>query len=530
MAGAGTGERQLGGAWIACLLALVSAALVGHALLYGFFSDDAYILARYARNAARGHGFVFNVGDPVEGYTSFAWTAIAAFLGALDVDCARAARAMSLAGALGCVWLAYLAAPRFGIERRSPLALLAPAGLAASAPMACWALGGLETPGYALAILGAVFVFASERRTLRTHAAAGALAGLCALARPEGVLVGLVFVAWTALDRRELRRGRALLALALPFAALVLTHLFWRRWFYGDWLPNTFHAKVGTRVDQVQRGLVYVLDGVEANGGLLAWLPPLLAPWALAAPRGARLASAVALMLMAGVVLVGGDGLPMVRFLLPVFPLWLALVAFTLRALLAAASRARDAAGPRARLARAAAGLAALALGASLALHPTSDAGFANYREHHADLPKWRAAGEWLAANAPPGASLACVPVGAVAYYSDLVVHDMLGLTDRHIGRKAMPIGGGWAGHEKHDGPYIVSLAPTYLLLGNVQVLDAPLPLESPFFCRPPAKAVQERERDVWSDVMRREYRPRVARLADGTYLHFMVRKDAAPR
>ena len=32
----------------------------------------------------------------------------------------------------------------------------------------------------------------------------------------------------------------------------------------------------------------------------------------------------------------------------------------------------------------------------------------------------------------------------------------------------------GYAGHEKHDGDYIVSLRPDYILIGNVDITDQP--------------------------------------------------------
>src|SRR5260221_4689119 len=40
--------------------------------------DDAYVSFRYARNFVRGDGLVYNVGEPVEGYTNFLWTTLAA--------------------------------------------------------------------------------------------------------------------------------------------------------------------------------------------------------------------------------------------------------------------------------------------------------------------------------------------------------------------------------------------------------------------------------------------------------------------
>ena len=49
------------------------AILVVHAFWYDFVSDDAFIVARYARNIAEGHGRVYNIGDRVEGYTSVLW-------------------------------------------------------------------------------------------------------------------------------------------------------------------------------------------------------------------------------------------------------------------------------------------------------------------------------------------------------------------------------------------------------------------------------------------------------------------------
>ena len=91
--------------------------------------------------------------------------------------------------------------------------------------------------------------------------------------------------------------------------------------------------------------------------------------------------------------------------------------------------------------------------------------------------------GQWFAASAPAGASIAVVPIGAVAYYSKLEVRDMLGLTDRHIARRdPSGLGQGWAGHEKHDGQYILGRRPTYLLLGNVDVTEQPRdPRKRPF-------------------------------------------------
>jgi hypothetical protein len=85
--------------------------------------------------------------------------------------------------------------------------------------------------------------------------------------------------------------------------------------------------------------------------------------------------------------------------------------------------------------------------------------------------------------NASKQDSLAAVPIGAVSYYSELYVYDMLGLTNKHIARLEIPqTEMGWTGHEKHDGQYILSQKPTYLLLGNIDVTNKPRnPQNRPF-------------------------------------------------
>ncbi|MFH1219602.1 MAG: hypothetical protein V1694_04040 [Candidatus Eisenbacteria bacterium] len=55
-------------------LAMVIACLLVIGLVFPLgLIDDSYISLRYARNFADGNGFVFNIGEKVEGYTCFLW-------------------------------------------------------------------------------------------------------------------------------------------------------------------------------------------------------------------------------------------------------------------------------------------------------------------------------------------------------------------------------------------------------------------------------------------------------------------------
>ena len=508
---------------VVCLVG-VALVLVGHAWVYDFISDDAFIIARYARNVVDGHGWVYNVGERVEGYTSFLWVGLTAALGAVGVEFVRAVRGLSLVGGLGCILVMWLASPLSGVDRRRPLSCLGPLLFAGTGAAACWSLGGLEACGYATLILVSVWLAAGPSGDVKRMALAGVTCGLCALMRPEGVLVTVALVAWLVLVRRH-NTARNPVALLIPAGVIVGAHLIWRHAYYGDWLPNTFYAKVGANIEQAQRGLEYVLGFAAHNGGLLLWLGPFVAVWLYRARPFARALSLVGLLLVAGVVAVGGDGLPMYRFMVPVIALWAMLVQGLVADALDYWRSVRDTRpGWRSYV--------ALVLGAALLIAPlaTNQPDAAQYRlyatQQNIEVPRWTAAGEWLAKNAPPDASIACVPIGAVGYYSGLRVYDMLGLTDRHIARRPAPLGEGWAGHEKHDGPYILSREPTYLLLGNILVIEQQMPLTHPQFCRPPFPAIRQREDDIFTPGALSAYESRVVELPGPLYFHFFQRRS----
>ncbi len=89
-------------------------------------------------------------------------------------------------------------------------------------------------------------------------------------------------------------------------------------------------------------------------------------------------------------------------------------------------------------------------------------------------------------------------------------------------------MGQGWAGHEKRDGPYILSRRPTYLLLGNIDVTTQPRdPRQQPFIPYL-TRAIWEREKDLYeTDDLPALYEPRSVQIAPGQFLNFYsLRKE----
>jgi arabinofuranosyltransferase len=507
---------------VAVLLLLAVAVAVGLAcaLFLDYLSDDAFISFRYARNLATGQGLVYNAGERVEGFTNFLVVVVLAALHRLGVDLVVVGRALSLAAGAAAVVLAWALA-RAGLERRQALALVAAFLVAVNPYHAAWAGAGLETTLFSALLVAAALPLLGGPVTRGRFLAASGLALLLALTRPEGVALYAVLAAGAALAAPGDLRARArTLGPGLALFAVLGAIYFASRWaYFGDLLPNTFHAKSAFTPNHVRRGLAYLRD--FATNPFVLWAVPLVLAGAWAAARRrlwAVLAIPVAVLVI--LVLEGGDGLPMYRFVVPALPFLAALAAMGIERV-------------DGRLGRAGLALGLIVAGvvSYLSFYPNRDAQFLNYvYQRNVEVPAWSAVGRALGATFPPGTTVAVVPIGAVGYYSGLPIVDMVGLTDRRIARaKVENMGAGWAGHEKHDGPYVLSRRPEILLLGNVYVDTRPTVPAGEF---PPyaAPAILARERDVVTHPsFARDYELRSLAVAPGLWLHYFARRDWRP-
>lgn len=264
--------------WPALLL-LAGLALAG-ALALSFQCDDAYITFRYVRNLHEGHGLVWNRAPflPVEGYTGFLWALLLWGCWQLfGVEPPDAANVLSVG--FGMLEFAVLAVAALRLRRRDDgragdgMALLALATIVANRSFLQWFTGGLETALFNLAFVGWAllgFVRVHDRRTLTLWSTAAAVA---ALTRPDGLLLAAATLGVAGLA--GLRRTLPWHALAVGLAPLLLVvaHVAWRRAVYGEWLPNTYFAKVTQSWPEA--GLRYLACFAVEHG---AWIPALLAP------------------------------------------------------------------------------------------------------------------------------------------------------------------------------------------------------------------------------------------------------------
>ena len=385
--------------------------------------EDAAMLLRYSRHLAAGHGVVWNVGEPpVDGATDLLFMAVVAAVHRAGAGLEAAARGIGLAAHAATVLVVY-AALRSLFGTPAWLALLPAAYLAVgTGPRYAAALYG--TPLFALA--AALGFWAAWRIVAAAPTAAAArarvfgLAGVVmGIARPEGALLALFYLAGVLLARGQDRRA-VLAGFASGFVLPGLAYFLWRWWYFGYPLPNPFYKKGGGVLhwDVLERSFRNVL---RLGGPFLAVLTAGLLFARTRRHALAALAPILAFTVMW--VLVSDETNYFMRFRYPILPA--ILIAWAPVALEAARAR-KERAGERARTA-AAAGAAVLAAAALVAWQHARFAHIEPQRMGLYDVALM------LRPHAARGYTLATTEAGLLPLYSEWRAVDAWGLNDAWI-------------------------------------------------------------------------------------------------
>lgn len=419
------------GAW-----ALVLAVYAWSVAQLWFVCDDAFISFRYARNAARGFGLRYNLGDhvPVEGYSNLLWTLMAAVVERIGADVELVMPWLSVL--CGLALLAHVSSvvrALGGSERASWMAALM---LAASPVFGTWSTGGLATMPAAWAMF-ATFDALIVRPAPRVGLAI--LAGACLiLLRVEGMAWVAVMMVLAAYRRRDDRGALTQVALVTAvLVAVILAQMGWRWSVYGDWVANTARAKVGMSADRLLRGLKYIV-GLWTE----LWIPALVMgglPTLVRSGTVGRCIAAMAVAVPTWCVVVGGDYMAFGRLILTGLPF-----------AVVGAALALDQWSTRQPRAWAGA-IVLLAVGmlpthdVPLSPRPVRDllsvrsttpwvhAEHEMLRSMRRNVKTWKKQGKALAAVAGPDVSLVTGAIGARGYHSDLFIYDRGGLVTQGV-------------------------------------------------------------------------------------------------
>ena len=421
------------------LLALVVAAIVA----YGFGGrgyDDGLITYRYAENLAAGRGFVFNPGDRVLGTSAPGYAlALAGLTGLsspLAVGVPWIAASLSFAALLALAALPFIALPR---ARSTPPGTLLVAGAALFPFLALTArwnleLIGCETlPATALVAWGATLALVRDRPI-----AGGLLVGLATAFRFDAALaaaaIGLALVIR--------RRAAPLLRFAAAAGAVVLPLVAALALYFGSFIPNTLSGKRSELVlarpgysraewEWLVRGFgelgaVFLLAAAASGLALLVWA------WRRRTwtPHERGWLAALGTWLFAHELFYRSVGVP--------FSPWyqiapeLALLGLATGATVWVARRALAGLG----LARPGALVVAAAASALLLPLVTANLTFVATSWRAPADPRWGVYHDlaiWVRDHSPPEAAIATVEIGAIGFYSQRPVLDLVGLVDPRL-------------------------------------------------------------------------------------------------
>lgn len=241
------------------------------ALFFPFVADDAFIVGRYALNAADGYGLVYNLGERVSALTSPLHAIVITAFALVFDDPVNAARIV-----MPLLPLAGWAIALFGVLLTTKQIAVFTAFALMSPFLALWSVGGLETP--ILAMLLTLFaallirVWQSETFSSNTAVLLGVLCGLAFLTRHDSLIATMPPLMALAILRYDLPgvRWGGIAALAIAASWIVPALIY-----YGDPLPTSLYVKTGDKSRPLIESIVSTGNFMAISGA--AFLLPFLA-------------------------------------------------------------------------------------------------------------------------------------------------------------------------------------------------------------------------------------------------------------
>jgi len=402
------------------LISTLTAVAVGAVLLLGrqsgvalgFPLDDAWIHMVYGRALATEGLLAYNPGVPATGCTAPLWSLVvaAAHLVAGHLSTRVVVAVVLICGAgLHVETVRQAAGLAARISGNRSAGLVAGAALALCAPLVVGGLSGME-----VALCGLLLVLAVRALRAENWTWSGILLALAAATRPEAAVPALLCALLALHGKWAWWRVLHLALPALLLAALIVGHDLLAT---GRPLPATFYFKQDAHLAELPGRLVTavtaMLDRVPPLWGFVGWLaligcfvPPLSSRRLM--PVAGGLGFLLANLTVARPI--DPDAFYHLRYVLPAVPL------LTVALAVGAARLGR---WPLLTL------LAIAVVGAVFTFAPAS-------RRYHNDVRNINevqvAMGRWVGEHTPAEAWVAATDAGAVRYFGDRPVVDLMGL------------------------------------------------------------------------------------------------------
>jgi tetratricopeptide (TPR) repeat protein len=470
---------------IFCYSAVVLAGIVFYAYTnsFNFIQDDSYITYRYVKNFTEGNGLVFNIGEKVEGYTCFLWIIFLSVIKSIGINYIKSSQILGIVSSLLAIFITFLVSYKIFPKNKGVLfnivfTVMAVILLASNGSFAYWAVSGMETGLFACLVTLGIYLYLSEIKDKFSSFPLSSIAFLFAsLTRPEGNLIFAVtllhklYLSYYFAKQeqqnvlKEIFSKNNLFWFGIYFIP-ALVYMIWRFSYYGYLLPNTFYAKTGTSMEYFLTGLDYLWNFLKSYGfyGLFV----LIILFTLFSKENFKYyiyLFSIFIVYCLYIIFVGGDVLRPNRFFVPILPIYFILFQEGLAKLFEILEKNKQ---------MTAAGFAGMVITIvfSYYVYNSEFETIKRYSELEKGLTeKMTLTGKWLNSKqqlAERQLTVAATTIGALSFYANVNLIDMLGLTDKEVAHNPKPIEEisskevGWR-ERNYNVDYVLSRKPDYI-------------------------------------------------------------------
>ncbi len=426
--------------------------IIAYLILGNWFTDDAYITFRYARNFFNGFGLVFNAGEYVQGYTNFLWIIFLTGMKYLHINFQTSA---ILINSMSFILFSYIifcfllklfpGKPKIFYHLSVVLFLSAPNLLS-------WVVGGgLEEPLFTtLLAVSFYFLFYKEGKTLGSI-----FFVISTLVRPEGCL--FFFLALFYLVYFEKCKKKNLFIFLIVYIVPITCYLIWTYFYYGSILPNTFYAKVSFSLQGIFEGIHYLYRYLMSSPFILLLL--IISIMGIKRKKEKiKFFWIIVIIFICYLIVVGGDFMYAYRFFLPILPFIYFLLIDEIEDIF---TLLKSNLNSKKTLYYA---FIFLTLYNLLSLSYFND--YKYQIQNYKMIQGGKILAEYINKKYPSNCMIAASGIGALGYYSDMKILDVLGLTNKAVAKEGINGKDIIYSHRKSNMQYILSQKPQIIVFG----------------------------------------------------------------
>lgn len=422
-----------------------------------WFTDDAFISFRYANNLVNDLGLVFNENEKVQGYTNFLWVILLAGLKYYHFDFVYTSIAINILSYLILIIIFFLVAKKVFINSTEQI-ILSTLLFASSPNLLIWSVGGgLEGPLFALLCFSSLsLLFAG--RTKRNIILSAILILLATLTRPEGIIFFFFGIFYYLLEDGIYKSKKNLIISLSVFVVLLFPYVLWCLWYYNDVIPNTYYAKVTFDLAQIREGLRYSYRFFMSISHISLFL--FIAYFLFRQlPKFTRYTQMIFFFFLGYIIIIGGDFMFSYRFFIPIMPFIVFIVTESVKNHFPRLNE---------NIVKKRVTNFSLVMIIFICFNLASISFLHKYEiKNYKMIENGKQTALYLNHKYSKNYKIAVSAIGTLGYYSEMIIIDLLGLTNKIIAQsKALEHQDYLISHNRSNPNYVLALRPDIIMFG----------------------------------------------------------------